>query len=113
MTNTTLNEVIQSKNYDQVLSTISKEVRRARRMWGTGFDDKNTLNDWIVYTNIYTGKASEMGANSETVRRNLYKAAGVLVSALERLETNGQFPPRHYDGEQRPTSLPEVINERK
>ncbi len=94
--------------FETVLNQINKEITRARQQWGVAFDDKNTLNDYAAYINIYLGKATAMGIPTDEVKRNLYKAAGLVVTALERLETNGRFAPRHYDGQERPKSLPEV-----
>jgi hypothetical protein len=91
----------------EILEQIALESERARKQWGTTFDDKNTLNDWAVYVNIYLGKATAMGATKEEVVKNLIKAAGLLVSALDRA-VNDKFAPRHYEGQPRPTSLPEI-----
>lgn len=96
-----------SKTLSDVAVDVMNEVDRAREMWGTTFDDKNTLNDWIAYTNIYLANASTMGASPETVKRGLRKAAGLVLSALYQAE-NDLLAPRHYDGALRPDSLPEV-----
>jgi hypothetical protein len=89
----------------EVLSDVHSEVERARAQWGTAFDERNTLNDWITYINIYLGRAATMGASPEEVERNLRKAVGLAVSALC---WSGTFAPRHYDSQQRPKSLPDI-----
>jgi hypothetical protein len=83
------------------------EAERARQQWGTSFDLKNTLNDWAAYINIYLSKATAMGASKEEVNSGLRKAAGIAISALYHAE-NGLLVPRHYDGQERPESLPEI-----
>lgn len=95
------------KDIQTIASDVLTEVRRAREQWGTDFDEKNTLNDWVTYINIYLGKAASMGVPKDEVVKNLRKAAGLALSALYMTE-NGVVPPRHYDGQKRPESLPEI-----
>lgn len=95
------------KTIQAVTGEVLLEVMRAHEQWGTKFDEKNTLNDWIAYINIYLGKASSMGASKETVKKELRKAAGLAMSALFHAE-NESLAPRHYDGQLRPESLPEI-----
>jgi hypothetical protein len=90
-----------------IANNVGSEVLRAREQWGVDFDSKNTLNDWVVYVNIYLAKATAMGASEEEVKKGLRKAAGLVFSALYHAE-NGGFAPRHYDGQARPQSLPEI-----
>ncbi len=92
----------------EILEQIAQEIERARKQWGTVFDDKNTLNDWATYINIYLAKATSMGATQEEVIKNLRKAAGLVVSVLERAVNGQRIAPRHYDGQERPKSLPEI-----
>jgi hypothetical protein len=92
---------------EQLGKNVVEEVLRARKMWGTEFDLKNTLNDWVSYINSYTAKASRMGAPKEEVVTNLRKAAGLALSALYHAE-NDLLAPRHYETQQRPTSLPDI-----
>lgn len=80
-----------------ILLDIQNEIIHARSCWGSDFDDKNTLNDWVIYSTQYATEATRMDIASAGVRPLLIKAAGLLVSAIERLDTNGHFPPRHYD----------------
>lgn len=66
--------------------------------WGTAFDDKNTINDWGTYVNIYLAKATDMAASDEDQRKYLVKVATLAVAAIQTFDRNGQFPGRHYDG---------------
>lgn len=91
----------------RILESIWKEVARAKNQWGEKFDRANTLNDWVAYTNIYLGQAVRMGATVEEQETNLRKAAGLLISAIDMLKREG-FSPRHYEGLDRPKSLPEI-----
>lgn len=81
--------------------TILDEIRAEREYqdgeWGTEFDDSNTLNDWSTYVNIYVAQASTMTATPEEQRKNMLKAATLLVAAIETFDRNGQFAPRHYE----------------
>jgi hypothetical protein len=91
----------------QVLLDLGLEVQRAKEMWGEEFDQKNTLNDWITYNNIYASKAAEMDRTVEEQEKYLRKAAGLLINALVMLKSTG-FAPRHYENQTRPKSLPEI-----
>jgi hypothetical protein len=95
------------KTIQEISELVLKEVLRAREQWGTSFDEKNTLNDWAAYVNIYFGKATAMGASTDEVRKNLRKAAGLVLSALYQAENNS-LASRHYDDKLRPVSLPEI-----
>jgi hypothetical protein len=97
----------ETKTLEAVSELVLKEVLRARKQWGTSFDEKNTLNDWCAYVNIYLGNAAKIGGTLEEVKTNLRKAAGLVLSALYWAE-NDALAPRHYDNQPRPKSLPEV-----
>lgn len=99
--------MIETKPIREISDLVLSEVMRARQQWGTSFDEKNTLNDWTAYVNIYLGRATTMGATSEEVKKNLRKAAGLVLSALYQAE-NDALAPRHYDAQTRPESLPEI-----
>jgi hypothetical protein len=99
--------MIERKTIEELSSEVLKEVLRARQQWGTAFDEKNTLNDWAAYINIYLGQATTMEVSDEDVRTNLRKAAGLALSALYHAENNS-LAPRHYDSQKRPESLPEI-----
>jgi hypothetical protein len=92
---------------DHVLAEIGLEVERARTQWGAEFDRRNTLNDWVAYTTGYLADAISTSASMGQQEEALRKAAGLLVSALVMLKTEG-FAPRHYEGQTAPKSLPEV-----
>jgi len=80
-----------------IFTDIEKELEYARGKWGTAFDNRNTLNDWVTYTAMYATEAARMDTPPTRVRPLLIKAAGLLISAIERLDVNGRFAPRHYD----------------
>lgn len=83
---------------DTIFQQINDERRYQDTVWGTAFDDKNTLNDWLQYINQYGSKASKMGVRPEEQRAMLVKVAALAVAALETFDRNNGFAPRHYDG---------------
>lgn len=84
-------------NVRKIFADIESELTYARDQWGTKFDDKNTLNDWVTFSSMYAHDAAKNETTPEESRELLIKAAGLLISAVERLDVNGQFPARHYD----------------
>ena len=80
------------------LDRINAELEYAAEKWGTDFDDKNTLNDWISYAGMYSTDAARMGNDEDKQYAMLIKAAGLLVNAAERVRT-GRVAPRHYEGD--------------
>ena len=96
-----------AKTVEELGQTVVEEVNRARRQWGTEFDLKNTLNDWVTYTGSYMSAAAKMGASRDDVVTNLRKAAGLALSALYHAE-NDLLAPRHYENQERPRSLPDI-----
>jgi len=78
---------------DQILAERDYQDQK----WGTDFDNRNTVNDWATYTNLYLGRATSMGATKETQRLGILKAAAILVAALETFDRNDGFANRHYD----------------
>ena len=87
-----------SERTEAVFSQIRAERTYQDKKWGTEFDDKNTVNDWAAYANLYLAKATNMGASFDEQRSGILKAATLLVAALERFDANaGMFQPRHYD----------------
>lgn len=84
-------------NVRNIFRDIEAELSYARGKWGTEFDNKNTLNDWVAYTMMYATDAAKMATPSHRVRPLLVKAAGLLISAIDRLDENGKFAPRHYE----------------
>ena len=94
-------------SYQKILSDIADEVSRAKLQWGEESDRRNTLNDWVMYSHIYSSKAAEMGRTTAEQEKYLRKAAGLLISSLDMLKREG-FAPRHYEDQSRPKSLPEI-----
>lgn len=82
---------------EKIFEEISKERDYQNSKWGTEFDDKNTLNDWVSYMNIYLGQASKIDSNPTEQERQLLKAVTIGVAALETLYRNGKFADRHYE----------------
>ncbi len=80
-----------------VYEEIKAEREYQDKKWGIAFDDKNTLNDWITYINIYAAKAAAMGNTKEEQRKQMVKVAALTVAALQSFDRNGGFAPRHYD----------------
>ena len=83
----------------RILKSILDERPYQDKTWGTEFDDKNTLNDWVSYANTYMGDAARMEATPEEQQKGVLKAASLLVAALEAFDRNEGFAPRHYDPE--------------
>lgn len=98
---------MRNKTIAVILDEIGREIERAKKEWGEEFDRKNNLDNWIAYVVKYLGKAAAMGATIEEQETNLRKAAGILISAIDMMRREG-FQPRHYEGQSRPKSLPEI-----
>jgi len=81
----------------QVLEEIRAEREYQDEQWGTEFDDKNTLNDWAMYVNVYMAQAAAMTCPPEQQQKNMLKAATLLVAVVETFDRNGGFAPRHYE----------------
>lgn len=79
----------------KVLEEIQAERRYQDRQWGTDFDDKNDLDNWIRYVVTYCGRAS-LGSPAQQ-RRDMLKVAAIAVAACESFDRNGGFPARHYE----------------
>lgn len=81
--------------------SIYQEIQTEREYqdskWGTKFDDKNTVNDWGTYINLYLGRATTMGASTQEQRLGLIRTASLAVAAIEAFDRNNGFPARHYD----------------
>jgi hypothetical protein len=81
----------------EIFDAINSERNYQDSKWGTNFDDKNSINDWGTYINIYLAKATNMGETAEVQEENLLKVASLAVAALETFYRNNGFAPRHYD----------------
>ena len=78
-----------------ILESISQERDyQDEQRWGNEFDDKNTVNDWVVYANRYANMAA---SGARDPMEAFKKTAAICVAAMEAYERNGGFPPRHYD----------------
>lgn len=86
-------------NRDEIFNELKQEREYQDKKWGTEFDDKNTVNDWGTYINIYLAKATDMKATKEQQREAMRKVAALSLAALESFERNGKFAARHYDKE--------------
>jgi len=81
----------------QIFGEMLAEQVTAERRWTLDFDDKNTLNDWVIYITQYASSAAKFGNTKEETRDQLIKAGGLVIAALKALERNDGFPKRHYD----------------
>ncbi len=84
---------------EQIFEEINKERDYQDQKWGVEFDDRNTLNDWATYINIYLGHAADMNNIDDPDKQRLFllKVASLAVAALETLDRNNGFAPRHYE----------------
>jgi len=85
-------------NITPEIGAIEGELDYAAEKWGTDFDDKNTLNDWVTYATLYGTDAAKMGNGQDVQYSFLIKAAGLLIIAANRVR-RGEVAPRHYEGE--------------
>lgn len=83
--------------FESVLEEIRNEREYQNGRWGTDFDDKNTLNDWVTYIATYCGRASQFASPPSNQRRDMLKVAALAVAACEAFDRNGGFAPRHYE----------------
>lgn len=85
---------------EDIVHAILKEREYQESKWGSDFDDKNTINDWVTYICHYASKAGmeeDLSGSADT--RMLVKAATLCFAALEADARNNGFPARHYDGD--------------
>lgn len=80
-----------------LLEQIKAERAYQDLKWGGVFDDKNTVNDWGTYINVYLARATTMKATPEEQRAALVQVATLAVAAIETFDRNGGFALRHYD----------------
>lgn len=86
----------------EIFAAIENERAYQDEQWGTEFDDKNTINDWVTYIMHYAGDAARMNRETKIldvphIEKNLLKAATLCVAALETIGRNGKPALRHYD----------------
>lgn len=82
---------------ETIVNAVATERAYQNLKWGEAFDNKNTVNDWVAYINIYAAKATDMAATKPVQRSAMLKVAALAVAALEAFDRNEGFPPRHYD----------------
>jgi len=86
-----------------IFDDLIKELEYAEK-WGEDFDNKNTINDWVTFINMYASDAAKLkysdpsspSQDPKEIRKKLVKAAGLCFSAIRKLDLGG-FAPRHYD----------------
>ena len=87
---------------ETVIRDLVVELDYAKK-WGDEFDEKNTINDWVVFINMYASDAAKLeisDKNSKSqknleVRKKLIKAMGLCYNAIKHLDRGGHAP-RHY-----------------
>ncbi len=84
---------------DKIFEQIKNERIYQDKKWGTDFDNANTVNDWAAYIANYTGRATSIGLVPLEQRAGMLEVAALAIAALEAFDRNGEFPPRHYDGD--------------
>lgn len=89
----------QFEKREAIFDEINTERDRQNEMWGSDFDDKNTINDWTSYICRYVCNASRDHCLPDQGRVFLLKAATLCVAAIETLDRNEKFALRHYDND--------------
>jgi hypothetical protein len=80
------------------LDAVESERVYQENRWGSDFDDKNTVNDWVSYITAYAGRAVQADTPKDAYIQ-LMKVGTLAVAAMESFNRNNGFPPRHYDGD--------------
>ena len=77
---------------------VTEERDYALKKWGTVFDDKNTLNDWVTYITLYASQAAQVDIAGDVNEQyaKLIKAANLALTAAYRIRT-ADVAERHYD----------------
>lgn len=78
-----------------VYKELEDENTRQDSIWGKGFDDKHTINEWTVFITSYASRAA-MGPPEE-IREMLIKAGALCTAAINALDRNQGMPLRHYE----------------
>lgn len=81
----------------EILAERQRQIKAVGWSWDN--DDRNTVNDWAAVISHYatSGTHYSKADDVEAQRAGLVNAAALCLAALEALERNGKFPPRHYD----------------
>ncbi len=82
---------------EKILEEIRAERQHQRQLWGDGFDDKNTSNDWLAYITGYAAQGFRLNSSPTEFRKAMIKVATLAVAAVEAVDRNGGTAPRHYD----------------
>lgn len=78
--------------------TLDEEREYQDKKWGTGFDDKNTPNDWVTYITQYaSSRGGALKLNKDEFKHAMVKVASLAIAAIEATERNGGLVKRHYD----------------
>lgn len=87
-----------------ILAEVNEEREHQEEKWGSAFDDKNTVNDFVAYITRYAASAAFDGfssaatfARTEHQRQHFVKVAALAVAAIEAIDRNGKLANRHYD----------------
>lgn len=81
----------------KILGEIEAERQYQEARWGTDFDAKNDLDNWVCYIMGYCVRAACIQASPSKQRLNMLKVAAIAAAACESFDRNGNFPPRHYE----------------
>jgi len=89
--------------FNDIADDVIEELDYAQK-WGTDFDVKNTINDWVAFITMYAADAAKLLKSEKTSaarpveesRKLLIKAAGLCFSAIKSIDDGGPAP-RHYD----------------
>lgn len=75
---------------EKLYAEIEAERQRALAKLPEGYEDKNTMNDYVAYITAYLGRAARGVFRNErenqTFRENMVKVAALAVAALVRWE---------------------------
>lgn len=81
-----------------IFEEIKAERKHQAALWGSDFDSRNTVNDWVAYICEYATRASSYNATSDDDRRDYFiKVAALAFAALESFHENNGWAKRHYD----------------
>lgn len=96
------------------LEALATERAYSQEHWSDGFDDSNTLNDWVTYICMYATEAAKMfrADNADRIYSKLIKSANLALLAAERVRT-GKRGRRHYDPDIQGTRTPHLVAEER
>ena len=96
------------------LEALATERAYSQEHWTAGFDNANTLNDWVTYICMYATEAAKMfrADSPDRIYSKLIKSANLALLAAERVRT-GWRGRRHYDPEVLGTLTPQPVVEER